>query len=89
MAWAEKYRGRGESLKRSKLHLFKRLANTLAQEPEAREHLSLANTKAKVHEFLDQLERNELPELPCKPLKPHAMPVEEDDGSWVLFEEEE
>lgn len=87
LAWTARYHGRGHSLKRSKLHLFKRLYCTLQNDPVAREHLSLANTQQAVDEFLNLLEQDALPLLPEKELKPHAKArleaAEEDEEGWA------
>ncbi len=89
LEFAAKYEGRGATLRRSKVHLFKRLYATMLARPLLREHLSLVNTYSELDAFLHLLDQSladpdcALPPLPVKEKKP-----EEDvsDDCWVLFE---
>jgi hypothetical protein len=90
MAWSARYAGRGESLKRTKLHLFKRMAGTMQERLELREHLSLVNTRAELLAFLEIVQQIlgdplfVLPPLPVKETKPKE---DTSDDCWVLFED--
>lgn len=89
--WSAGYTGRGETLRRTKLHLFKRLAATLAGRPELREHLSLVDTREQLADYLAMVEQNlrrpdqPLPALPKKEAKPQE---DTTDDCWILFEED-
>ena len=83
LLWTAKYRLRGDHIRKTKLHIFKRLVNTLRAFPEAREHLSLTQSEDEIFRFLDLLASDSLPALAPRAPKPV---VEEDDGCWVDFE---
>jgi tRNA-dihydrouridine synthase 1 len=84
--WEEQYNGRGVHLRRTKLHLFKRLYHTIANRPLLREHLSLVETREDLNVFMRRLENNEeFPAFPDRPPKPNQQ-EQEDTDEWVLFE---
>merc|ERR1711916_399742 len=84
--WEKKYEKRGVNIRRTKLHLFKRLYKTIEGRPLLREYLSLVETKDDLDLFLRRLQNNEeFPPLPKRPIKP-CQQEQEDTEEWVLFE---
>ncbi len=87
--WSAQYAGRGASLKRTKLHLFKRLFRSLQQRPELRELLANVGDDEELASFMALLQAwCASPLMPLPPVPPKVVKaVDASDDTWVLFEE--